>query len=511
MMVGVDLAALLAVPALHGLLRRFPALGLAVGDLARTAMVGIVILHVLPHGWSELGPVALLLLVVGAVATLLAEHRLHAPLFGWTVAALGVHHLADGAGLALAETDPGLGAAVILHALPVGLVGYRLGLEQGGARYGWGVIAAICVATLLGFAGMQLGMTRSLEPLTGAVACLLAGGLLHAVTHLRHEEGPVAASGVGVALGLVLLVVLLMLDPGEAAPGGQPEPEQLDAPLATLCALGLASAPALLLSFALGGLWSALRPAPAPRPGLIGQLAAPELGLPSLLVSFPLLGSLAALRALVWAAAALLERPRLAPVARKGPWPDWERGWRVASRELPDQTLPWFAVGLAIAATFSPLLDPSALLTLPSWILAPLFALLAVPVLGGAATSTPIVALLLQKGVPLGAAAAFLFGGRAAAVLLPAAWRGELPWGRALALLLGLVGLAGTAGALLPGRGGEGAAQEISLLGHVSALLVLLLGLSTLLRLGMTGCLQSLTRLALPPGREDGSGGARPR
>jgi hypothetical protein len=491
MMVGVDLAALLAVPALHGLLRRYPALGLAVGDLARTAMVGIVILHVLPRGWSEIGPLALVLLLAGALATLLAEHRLHASMFGWTMAALGVHHLADGAGLALASTDPSLGVAVILHALPVGLVGYRLGLEHGGLRYGWAVIVAICGATLLGFAGMQLGMGGSLEPLTGAVACLLAGGLLHAVTHLRQEEGPVAASGLGVALGLLLLVVLLQLDPVHSGHG---EAEHGETPLATLCGLGLASAPALLLSFVLGGLWSALRPAPAPRPGLLQQLASPELGLSSLLVSFPLLGwPLAVLRALLWGAAMLLQAPSPSLPA-SGAWPDWERGWRVASRELPDQTLPWFAVGLAMAATLAPLLDPSALLSLPPWILAPLFALLAVPVLGGAAGSTPIVALLLQKGVPPGAAAAFLFGGRAAAVLLPAAWRGEIPWARALALLLGLLGLAGTAGALLPGRGGEGMPQDSSLLAPVCALFVVLLGLSTLLRQGMP----SLTRRALP-------------
>jgi uncharacterized membrane protein YraQ (UPF0718 family) len=81
--------------------------------------------------------------------------------------------------------------------------------------------------------------------------------------------------------------------------------------------------------------------------------------------------------------------------------------------ELLDHTLPWLLLGLGIAAILEPLLSPDAIVDLPTGIQIPLAAVLGVPFYVCASGSTPLVALLLHKGLGPGAGLAFLLSGPA--------------------------------------------------------------------------------------------------
>jgi hypothetical protein len=80
---------------------------------------------------------------------------------------------------------------------------------------------------------------------------------------------------------------------------------------------------------------------------------------------------------------------------------------------MVDSTGPWIIIGIALAAAVEPFLDPSAFAALPRGLEIPLFALLGMPIYVCASGSTPLVAVLLAKGVSPGAAIAFLLTGPA--------------------------------------------------------------------------------------------------
>jgi len=78
-----------------------------------------------------------------------------------------------------------------------------------------------------------------------------------------------------------------------------------------------------------------------------------------------------------------------------------------------DHTAPWILVGLGLAALIEPLLQAQWLSRLPPGVDVPLFALLGVPSFVCASGATPLVAVLLHKGLSPGAALAFLLTGPA--------------------------------------------------------------------------------------------------
>jgi hypothetical protein len=81
--------------------------------------------------------------------------------------------------------------------------------------------------------------------------------------------------------------------------------------------------------------------------------------------------------------------------------------------DMVDGTAPWILVGIALAAALEPLLDPRSFAALPQLLEIPLFALIGMPLYVCASGSTPLVAVLLAKGVSPGAAIAFLLTGPA--------------------------------------------------------------------------------------------------
>ena len=252
--------------------------------------------------------------------------------------------------------------------------------------------------------------------------------------------------------------------------------------------------------------------------GLAFLVATPELGLDALLISLPLLGGEITVARLVaaavvalgtaWLVARLVPRRTAAaatdaPAADRGSWQVRARsGLRFGLSELVDHTLPWILVGLGMAALLEPALSAESLGALPRWIAVPVLAAAGAPLYVCASGATPLVAVLLHKGVSAGAALAFLLTGPAT----NATTFGVLArlHGRKVAVAFALcvtglaVGLGWGVDALLPDPTvpplSAANADDASILSWIClALLTALLGAS-LLRQGPRGMVRQITR-----------------
>ena len=158
----------------------------------------LVAFEVVPGTYAEGGWWSVACLGIGALGPTLAERvagtlRREAHLAALWLALVGLvlHAFADGAGLAPSGTDAGtaLSLAVVLHSIPVGLAVWWLVAPALGIGPAVGVIAAMCVATVAGYA-LATGLGALLGP--QALACiqaLVAGFILHVVfgrPHLDH-------------------------------------------------------------------------------------------------------------------------------------------------------------------------------------------------------------------------------------------------------------------------------------------------------------------------------------
>jgi hypothetical protein len=168
-----------------------------------------------------------------------------------------------------------------------------------------------------------------------------------------------------------------------------------------------------------------------PAAAMAFMVATPELGVDAVLLSVPLLGvEMAVIRVVAAALVALLvgvvvgglarrwNGDAVAPATRGEETPPaagarWRRAIGFGFGELVDTTAPWILLGLAIAALADPLIDPGALGGMHRAAQVVIFALLGVPTYVCASGATPLVAVLLFKGVSPGAALAFLLTGPA--------------------------------------------------------------------------------------------------
>ncbi len=156
-------------------------------------------------------------------------------------------------------------------------------------------------------------------------------------------------------------------------------------------------------------------------------IAAPEIGVDAMLLSVPLLGwPMAIVRLLAAGIIAVLVAVavgRLIPrrevlvlsVPTAGPRLDratLRRGLDGIAHTL-DHTGPWIVLGLVGGAVLEPLLDPATLGQLPRWLAPPVAAALGIPAYVCASAATPLVAVLMHKGLSGGAALAFLLTGPA--------------------------------------------------------------------------------------------------
>jgi len=81
--------------------------------------------------------------------------------------------------------------------------------------------------------------------------------------------------------------------------------------------------------------------------------------------------------------------------------------------EVMDHTLPLVVAGLVVAALVEPLVDPAQLARLPSGLDVPMATFIGIPAYVCASAATPLVAVLMHKGLSAGAAVAFLLAGPA--------------------------------------------------------------------------------------------------
>ncbi len=158
-------------------------------------------------------------------------------------------------------------------------------------------------------------------------------------------------------------------------------------------------------------------------------VATPELGIAAIFLSWSLLGgpltlvragcaiALALLAGLVVGRRAPVISSEVPPVVTshaKAPWGTRLRGGLVYGfGDMLDGTAPWILVGLALAAIVDPFVQADGIANVPGFLEVPLFALAGMPLYVCASGSTPLVAILLAKGVSPGAAIAFLLTGPA--------------------------------------------------------------------------------------------------
>ncbi|MBU1899378.1 permease [Myxococcota bacterium] len=162
--------------------------------------------------------------------------------------------------------------------------------------------------------------------------------------------------------------------------------------------------------------------------GVAFLIATPELGLDAVLLSWPLLGpemtlirvgvAVVVALSVAWIMGRLFKNthPPSTPQAAHHSAPLLSRvreALRVGLVDLIDHNLSWILVGLAIAALFAPLLDPGLLTEIHPSLQVPLLALVGTPIYVCAAGATPLVAILMLKGLSPGAAIAFLMTGPA--------------------------------------------------------------------------------------------------
>ncbi|MCA9545009.1 MAG: hypothetical protein KC613_11485, partial [Myxococcales bacterium] len=123
----ISVLALFAGPALVALAGRVRPVVQALDGFVLAALIGLVLLHILPHaivhgGWWAVG-----LAAAGLFAPYALEGRLanpHGAVLALALAGLAVHAFTDGAALALDDHGHGhtrLIVGVILHRLPLGM------------------------------------------------------------------------------------------------------------------------------------------------------------------------------------------------------------------------------------------------------------------------------------------------------------------------------------------------------------------------------------------------------
>jgi hypothetical protein len=562
-LVALSLAVLVAAPPLATALSRWPSLVALLDSFVLVAVGGVVALHVVPQSASIAGPAGIAAAVVGLFLPIVL-HRLDAGVLagrgaGRTardavlllafLAGTFIHAIFDGTALAGASLRPELALGVILHRLPVGLALWVIVRPKLGVGRMLLIAAALAAGTITGaWVGASV-LDSASAPVLAAVQAFVGGSILHIVAESPpfQDTGNTTTSRatglVGAALAVVTLVALEALHGDEHGAAGS-----VDAGQAFL-ALAFDTAPAVALSFILVGVLGALYPSGAPplpgrgtrvvdaalgvATGLPHPLcsctvsplyttllergaspagaraflvAAPELGVPAVLLSARLLGlpftaarvvGAAFLAWLAGAAAKAQEHHEGEHVPSTSFTTRLTHGLRHAFVDAVDHVAPWIVLGLGVAALLEPHLDEGALASLSPALQTVALALVALPLYLCAAGATPVAAVLVHKGVAAGAALAFLLVGPATSMptvaMLKRIHGRATSWGFAVVVVVGAV-LAGlVADPIVAGRVDPALHQKAlappSVLEMISLMVVVGLVVASLARQGVRGFL----------------------
>ena len=195
---GGTLLALALGPVLYLAARARPRMIRGLDLFVMISVTLLVAFEVVPGTYADGGWWSVACLAIGALGPTLLERvagalkrEAHLAALWLALVGLVLHAFADGAGLAPSDTDAGtaLGLAVVLHSVPVGLAVWWLVAPALGTGPAMGVIAAMCAATIAGFA-LATGLAELLGPEASArIQALVAGFILHVVygrPHLDH-------------------------------------------------------------------------------------------------------------------------------------------------------------------------------------------------------------------------------------------------------------------------------------------------------------------------------------
>ena len=266
---SIAVVALLIGPLLAKTFERQPGMNRFVDGFILVTIGGIAVTHLLPEAVVEIGGMALVMVVLGALLPYLAERAFHhyerATHSGVLLLALSgilVHTLLDGMALSQNSLDHGAGKAlayaVILHRLPVGLLIWWALKPVSGVRMILLALTLMCLSTIAGYfiGGADLGILHS--SWVTYFQALVTGSLIHVLFHRHiHSEKPRASesehkhsneSAVPAASGALVGAILLYLLP---LGGALPHDHSIGSTANLTLSLFIESAPALLLGFSI--------------------------------------------------------------------------------------------------------------------------------------------------------------------------------------------------------------------------------------------------------------------
>lgn len=379
-------------------------------------------------------------------------------------------------GTSLVNHNTALPWAVILHRLPEGITVWWLIRPQYGARKAILTLFFISFFTVFGFSFWDSLQTSVENQGIAAFQSLIAGSLLHVIFHRATPHKTILDSGKtrfysGIG-ALVAIVTLFLFHDSPSHGGVVSHNAEKTGPI--FLSLILEAAPALIIAYLCAGLIQVFLPKASvawmkrgsaltqsskgmifglPLPicscgvlplyrSLILQgvpataamaflVATPELGIDALLLSLPMLGrDFTLLRLCAAGGIALLmgwcvgrftdikQHPQQQNLSgeeshHKNFWAKLKSSFKIGFGEVVDHTGPWILVGIAIAALLDPLLGDQTLVKISPFWQIPFFTLLGMPLYVCASGATPLVAVLMAKGLSPGAAIAFLLTGPA--------------------------------------------------------------------------------------------------
>ena len=544
LLLAIATLALVVGPFLERVGRRLPGLAAGIDGATVGGILVLSVLHLLPEAGAHLGWWALAWFGLGLVLPMAAERLMIRTdkswrlTIGFLVLALFLGHVVlESAALVSKAHDERLGLATLLvvvgHRLPVGILLWGHTRRAFGAV--WSTVAIAGVAAIAWFVPPLVPVEMNFA---GALSALLAGGLLHLVLqHRPHLHGldqrPVARNAWG-AVGFLLAAALFapFLLGGETghAHGVLHLPQRLldlvlevSFPL-LLGVLGAATIEAFLPGAATrwlsagGRLRQALSgvamgaPMPVcscgvlpiyrslivkgvpPAAALSLLIAAPEIGVDSILLSWPLLGGPTTIARVACALVlALVTGWVIGRMAERRPSGTLEEDREQRPAGLPPlhafrrglfetwgHLSPWILAGLVATALVEPWISTEWARTLSPWVQVLVLSLAGMPTYICATAATPFAALLLAKGFAPGAVIAFLLTGPATNLTTFGALRRLHSRGLAAGFVLVALGVTFALGLAVnevglepPARGvGGGGAPEHGLLQIASALLL---------------------------------------
>jgi hypothetical protein len=414
---------------------------------------GLVVFHLLPHCVSEAGFGAFGAAAVGLSFPLLIERwsakrnsqKGSSFLVVLVLFGLAIHAFLDGNALVFASMewsgsvhDPGnkyehgvtLALASLFHRLPIGLVIGNLLARSGSLRRPLAVAGMMAATTCAGFFVGDQAFPAASHYAVALFQAFVSGTLLHVVLeHVPVFSGDIGRGtrivrGLGALVGAGSVAVVAMFNPitrhcARELPAGE-----------TFIRLATEVAPALFAALISAGLIRFfIHSAPywPQKRGPIGQ----SLRFDTVLVSLPMLGLVVTcIRFVASYAAALMAslilenrikqlfslRHPSSPVLPSGNGEKnnlfkMKSAFGYGFGEFADHLLPWMLVGLGAAALAESLLHESALAAMPGWVQVPIAALFGMPIYMCGSGMTPLMAVLIHKGMTCGAAIAFLLVG----------------------------------------------------------------------------------------------------